>query len=194
MFHKRDSSADLAVIKQNGVAMLWKLQSDTIDTIYRCLQADGISEGQANEWIGGLNSLRQVLQDSFLVASRPNSVQEKIKASFEKLKLEADRYSQEAIKLERDLTPQDRVGNLNANFISQFKKLEASGQSKREIGQMKTRLQSQIELFAQTLKRNADDQSLRPNIKEKLLHELVDDYYQEIRQIYVDSVPSMDRM
>jgi hypothetical protein len=180
-FGKHNSETDSALAKQKAVNDLWKIQASTVEIINRGCHSECLTDAQAQAWIQELNGIRQVIQDSFLLCHSLQLVQDKASAAISEFTHKAEGYKSEVVSLERNMDIEERVQNMIKRFIEQF---ESLAQRQRMDGRTKEYLRSEVEMYANSLKRNISDHSMRPSVKKQLLHELVDDFFIEVSQVY----------
>lgn len=185
IFGHKDQNSKLALAKQEAVFSLWEIQTDGQKMLIRGIQSKCITEAEVQDLMQKINLERQKIQDSFLLCSSLNKVQEYIENCKNQFQEIVKMYVEQIISREHSLEPEVRIKNINDNFQSQFNQLYQGRKIEKETRHY---LESQLELFSNALRKNLAENQLRPNIKSILLHELIDDYYQEVNQIYLQAI------
>jgi hypothetical protein len=182
---KTSGATEMAVAKQNGVFALWKLQSEVSEITERALSARCISENIASSRRQKLNNLRQTIQDVFLLTQALEETQREINSALTNFEKMTKDFINEMVQMERKMDIKRRIDQINETFEQKFRD---GNRENRISDEDLVYLKTQVETYKQSLNKSIENSDLRPEIRMKLLHELVDDYYQEIAQIYSEAV------
>jgi hypothetical protein len=179
--NKQDPDILSALAKQKAVNELWKIQTDTTEIIQRGNQAECLSNKEAESWIDQLNLLRQIIQDRFLLAINLETIQKISSAAVSEFNQKAISFQNQIVDLERNMNVETRIKNIISKIFVQFNLLH-----QQKLIDVKTMeyLRNEVDIYHSSLKRNINDYSMRSEVKIQLLHELIDDFYSELNQIY----------
>jgi len=189
--HKQDTTAETALLQHEAVLDLWHCQSRVLDIVNRAFQSGCVREIQVKAWTRNFNSTRRTVQDRFLLETSLKIVKERINEASSKFERFAREIEDEVISLERTTDIETRLKNIDEVFKFQFRELYENHRLNSEILQD---LEKQVALYKLSLIKNFNDRDLRPEIRTRLLHDLVDDYYEHIHQIYTEVMSSVKKL
>jgi hypothetical protein len=190
-FSNQSLEVDCALEKQSAIRTLWKIQQEARELINRGNQAECLTDSDAQAWVNEINSSRQIIQDSFLLPLQADLVRDKISIAISEFTKKVDEYTSPVLLSERSMDVESRARNIAQKFIAQF---DVLAQQQHIDGKTREYLRSEVEMYFNSLKRNISDRSMRPGVKMQLLHELVDDFYEEVQKIYSDESLSKKRI
>ncbi len=144
-----------------------------------------MSQQEADEWIEHINQTRLELQDRFLLEMSVEGVEVEVRHAQQMLADIVKGILDSVKRREYSMSTEERIRNILLNFRMQIKQAYERGL----IDQYAMHeLQNQARLYAQALRESIGNPNIREDIRRRLAHELVDDFYANINHIYEEAI------
>jgi hypothetical protein len=189
--NKQNPENETALAKEKAVYLLWEKQTEVIEVIYRARQAESIDDASAQVWLQEVHSIRHIAQDQFILARSITTTNEKIKSTISEFQDKMDSYKSKITSIERSMNAENRIHKISSKFANEFDMLE-----QKQVINIETKryLYDQLKMYSEALSRNISNTSIRSNIRDELLHDLIDDFYVEIQGVYIKTAPAKSRI